>query len=303
MAADLPPGFEPYAGETVPQAPAGAPGKDGRLELDFARAEGKTCLVREFARAPFHVSGTLDHDPLAEAATVYVQSPTGGVAQGDRRSVEVTVGPDAVAGVANGSATKVFSMEANYARTDVSLSVGARGHLEYVPGTTILHADARLCRSLTLEVAPDASAVLGEVIVPGRLARGEAFAFDRYVSRVRIRGPDGLLAEDATRLQPADWSPRAPGVLGDATVLGTLFVVAPAADGDRLTDAVHERIAGVDGASADGSAAGATALPNDAGAVVRVLGDTAEDVRERLRAAWDRARRDLLGAPAPPRRK
>ena len=56
MAADLPhPAFAAYAGEEIPQAPPGAPGKDGRLELDFAASGGETRLVRDFARAPFHV--------------------------------------------------------------------------------------------------------------------------------------------------------------------------------------------------------------------------------------------------------
>jgi urease accessory protein len=294
MAADLPPAFEAYAGETVPQAPPGAPGKDGRLELAFGRREGDTRLVREFARAPFHVSGALASDPLEEAATVYVQSPTGGVAQGDRRAVDIAVGPDAVAHVSTASATKVFSMDSNYARTDVSLSVASGGHLDFVPGATILHADARFCQSLTLGVAADASAVLGDVVVPGRLARGEVFEFERYASRVEVRGPDGLLAVDAVHLRPDERPPQVPGAFGDGTVLGTLLVVAPAADAERLSDALHDRL---------GATAGATALPNGAGVLVRALGDTAADVREGLRAAWDVARRDLIEAPVPPRRK
>lgn len=296
MAADAPhPAFEAYCGEVVPQAPAGAPGKDGRLDLGFARAGGETRLVREFSRAPFHVSGTLDHDPIPEAATVYVQSPTGGIAQGDRRSIDISVGTDATAHVSTGSATKVYSMEANYARADVSLSVEDGGHLDYVPGATILHADARFCRSLTLDVAPGGSAVLGDIVVPGRLAREEAFEFERYFSRVRVRGPDGLLAEDATHLRPDDRSPRVAGVLGEASVYGTLFVVAPATDAPALSDTVHARM--------DADRAGATHLPDGAGVLVRALGDTATAVREPLRAAWDAARQELLDAPAPPRRK
>jgi urease accessory protein len=296
MAADVPhPAFEAYCGETVPQAPPGAPGKDGRLELAFADRGGETRVVREFARAPFHVSGSLDHDPLDGAATVYVQSPTGGVAQGDRRAVDVSVGPAAVAHLSTASATKVYSMEANYARTDVSLSVGTDGHLDYVPEPTILHEDARFCRSLTLDVDPGGSAVLGDVVVPGRLARGEAFDFERYFSRTRVRGPEGLLAEDATHLRPDERQPRVPGVLGDASVYGTLFVVAPAADTPALSDTLHERLAS--------DRAGATHLPDGAGVLVRALGDTAASVREPLRAAWDVARQELLGAPAPPRRK
>lgn len=342
MAADVPhSGFEQYAGEPVPQAAPGSPGKDGRLDLAFERQGGETRLVRDYARAPFHVSGTLDHDPIDAATTVLIQSPSGGIAQGDRREERISVGPEAIAHVGTGSSTKVFSMECNYASADISLSVESGGHLEYLPAPTILHPDARFCQSLSLSVDRDATAIVGDVVVPGRLARGEAFDFERYAARTEISGPDGLLAADAVRLEPASRSPQVPGVLGENVAHGTLFVVAPAADTTALSDAIHEAVCvdpvpgpagdepasdGVDDGTAstphgDGrpsaassdpvsdaatatrrAEAGATALPNGAGVLVRAVGDTTEPVRESLRAGWRVARRELLDAPIPPRR-
>lgn len=291
------PGFEAYAAESVPAAAVGSPGKDGRLELTFERVDGTTALVRDYATTPFHVSGTLGHDPHPDAETVFVQSPTGGVAQGDRHDVRVDVGPDAVASVSTGAATKVQSMEHNYAAADVTLSVGSGGHLDYVPEPTILHADARYCQDVALAVDPDATAVVRDVVVPGRLARGERFDFERYRSRVRCEGPDGLLFEDATHLAPGERDPSAPGALGEFAVCGTTFVVAPDRDAAALSDDVHDAVA-------DGPArAGATALPNGAGVAVRALADGAESVAATLDAARDRARRALIDAPAPDGRK
>ncbi|MEA5406706.1 urease accessory protein UreD [Haloarculaceae archaeon H-GB2-1] len=295
MAADVPHrSFGAYADETVPQAAVGAAGKSGRLELSFAAdADGRTCLVRDYARTPFHVSGTLGHDPLDRASTVCVQSPTGGVAQGDRHESHVRVGPDAVARVGTASATKVHSMNRNYAATTTALTVESGGHLDYVPDPTILHADARLCRDARLDVARDASAVVGDVVVSGRLARGERFEFERYYARLTGRGPDGRLFEDASHLHPADDDPTAPGVLGDFAVYGTLYAVAPSADESALSDRLHDRVADGPGRAA------ATTLPNGAGVVVRALGDRSETVSTALHGAWDAARRELLDAPAP----
>ena len=313
MAADAPrsaadehvphPAFEAYAAEAVPQAAVGSPGKDGVLELTFALADGTTALVHDYATAPFHVSGSLGHDPLSRAETVYLQSPTGGVAQGDRRDVTIRVAADAVGVVSTASATKVQSMTRNYGAADKTLRVGEGGHLDYVPEPSILHSDARFCQRVALDVAPGGSAVLGDVVVPGRLARGERFAFERYAARVSVTGPDGLLFEDATHLAPGDdaagvgGDPSAPGVLGEFDVYGTLFVVAPDRDAAALSDAVHAAVTDCE------ARAGATALPNDAGATVRALGHRAEHVQGALHAAWDVARRELLGAPAPPGRK
>lgn len=297
MAADAPhPAFEEYAAEAPPSAPVGAPGKDGVLELGFRREGDATVLAHDYATAPFHVSGTLGHDPHPAAETVCLQSPTGGLAQGDRLDATIEAGADAVAHVTDQSATKVQSMTHNYAASDTSLDVGPGGHLEYVPEPTILHADARYHQTITLDVAADAIAVVGDVVVPGRLARGERFDFERCVSRVTASGPDGLLFEDATHLAPGASDPGAPGVLGEFSVYGSLFVVAPTEDADALSDRLHASVADETARSA------ATALPNGAGVVVRALADRADHATGALYAAWTAARETLADAPAPARR-
>ncbi|KAA9395817.1 urease accessory protein UreD [Haloarcula sp. CBA1129] len=298
MAADAPhPAFEGYATEAVPQAAVGSPGKDGVLELSFEQTGDGTTLVHDYATVPFHISGTLSHDPHPDADTVFIQSPTGGVAQGDRHDVSITVGDEAVAHVSTQSSTKVQTMTCNYAAAETTLSVGAGGHLDYVPEPTILHADSRYLQELSVDLSPGATAVVSDVVVPGRLARGERFEFERYLSRVRATGPNGLLFEDATHLTPEDEDPAAPGVLGEFTVYGTTFVLAPDRDESELSDALHAVVA-------DGDArAGATALPNGAGVAVRALGDRAETVQATLHAAWDHARQELLDVPAPSGRK
>lgn len=291
------PAFEAYASESIPQAAVGAPGKDGQLELRFAPTAGGTKLVHDFATVPFHVSGTLGHDPHPDAETVFLQSPTGGIAQGDRHDIDIAVEDDAVAHVSTQSSTKVQSMNRNYAASETTLSVGPGGHLDYVPEPTIVHENARLFQDLHLELAEGGTAVLSDIVVPGRLARGERFDFERYLSRVRATGPDGLLFEDTTHLTPADTDPTAPGVLGEFAVYGTLFVVAPEADAAALSEDLHA-------AASDGEArAGASELPNGAGVGVRALGDRAETVQAALHAAWDSARNELLGADAPSGRK
>jgi urease accessory protein len=299
------PAFVGYAAEPVPQAAVGSPGKDGVLELRFESGADGTALVHDYATVPFHISGTLGHDPHPAAETVFVQSPTGGVAQGDRHDVTVDVGVNAVAHVSTQSATKVQTMRDNYAGAETQLSVAVDGHLDYVPEPTILHEGARYHANLDLDLAQGATAVIGEVVVPGRLARGERFDFERYLSRVRATDPDGLLFEDATHLAPgaADTpTPGAAGVMGEFTVYGTLFVVAPGRDGD-LSDALHEAVTTASEAASHDARGGATRLPNDAGVAVRALGDRAETVSAALHAAWDTARRNLIDAPAPSGRK
>ncbi|GAD53466.1 urease accessory protein ureD [Halarchaeum acidiphilum MH1-52-1] len=301
-ARDLPPTFETYDRESLPQVGVGSPGKVGELEATFATdADGRTRLVADYARVPYHLSGTLDHDVgRPEFSSAYVQSPTGGVAQGDRNRMHVTAEADARAHVSTGSATKVLSMDANYGRVDASFVVDDGAHLEYVPEQTILHPDARYCGETAVTLGRDASAILTDVVVPGRLARDEAFDFERYYARTTVDGPDGRILADTTHLAPDDphADPRTAGVLGDYAVLGTCYVATTRdVDSGTLSDRLVDRIA-------DGPArASASTLPLDGGAVVRALGDRADDVRAALDAAWDEASRVLLDAPAPDQRK
>ncbi|AWB27239.1 urease accessory protein UreD [Halococcoides cellulosivorans] len=289
MAADRP-GFEAYADESPPGPSVGAAGTDGRLELEFGATEGGTALVRDYARSPFHVTGTLP-DPIDRATAVCVQSPAGGIAQGDRRAVDVSVGPEAVARVTTGSATKVFGMDANYATEQVRLTVERGGHLDWRPKASILKAGARLDRRLDLSVGAAASAIVGSIVVPGRLARGERYAFDRYRAAVRIEGPGGRLATDRTDLAPDEQGALTAIGGAEGIVLGDLYVVAPDGDADALSDRLH--------AAVDGPArAGASTLPRGAGVLVRVVAPAADPVRTAIAAAHDAARRSLLGGPA-----
>jgi len=299
------PDFAEYAAEAVPAAAVGSPGKDGRLELRFATdGDGETNLVRDRARAPFHLSGTLGHDPLPRAETVFVQSPTGGVAQGDRQRVTVAARPGAVAHVTTASSTKVLSMTHNYATADVSLSVDDGAHLDYVPEPTIVHADARFYQQTELRISPSGSAIVGDVVVPGRLARGERFEFDCYRSRFRARSEGTLLVDDGTSLDPSRTDPAAPGLLDEYAVFGTLYVISmdtdPSGLSDRLHGALGERPELEENAELR---AGATALPNEAGVAVRAVGHRAEIVTDALRAVWDDARTALLGVGAPDSRR
>jgi urease accessory protein len=336
---DPPPGFDRFAAEELPQAPAGSRGKAGAFEARFERgADGRTRLVADRVTVPFHLAGTVRREAARPGvATVCVQTPTGGIAQGDRQATAVAVGADAHARVTTGAATKVLRMERNYGAESVSIRVGSDGSLEYVPEPTILYRDARFARSVDATIEPGGVLLFGDVLVPGRLARGEAFGFDRYRADLVVRGADGDLFVDAVDLDgdgdasAADASdvsagtdgadaavgvasPRGPAGFGDARVLGTFYAVSPdpAVDADALADRLHEAAstaigdAGADTDSGDGprtAVASASTLPRGSGAIVRALGWETTDVRGPLDAAYDAARRALLDAPAPAGRR
>lgn len=298
QAGSVPDAFQSYAAEPLAQAPAGGLGKQGKLEADLARrAGGETRLIRDRVRVPYHLSGTLRSDPAPGMVTLCVQEPTGGVAQGDRHRLSVTARSDARGHVTTQGATKVHSMAANYAHLDVTLRAEAGAHLEYVPGPTIVNDSARCLQTARIECASDGVVILGDVFVPDGLSDHEAFSFDHYHSRVDADVDGRLVCANAVDLQPATGDPRDPASVGEYSVVGSLYVIAPAVDTDALTERIRNCLAD------DGAHAGVSALPNEAGACVRVLAAREAEATGAVRTAFDAARRGTLGVGAPDDRR
>ncbi|WP_187432846.1 urease accessory protein UreD [Natronococcus pandeyae] len=296
----LPPAFERYADDPLAQAPAGGPGKNGVLEATFAReGDAPTRLVRDRVKVPYHLTGTLETDPAPGLTTLVAQEPTGGVAQGDRHRMTVDAKEGARAHVTTQSATKVHSMQANYAHLDASLRAAAGSYLEYVPGPTIVNEDARCLQTVSVDVADDAVVVVADVLVPDGLSDHDPFGFDHYQARVEAECDGRLVCADAVDLRPAERDPRDPATVGEYGVVGSLYVFAPAIDGveefaDRITDRIANR---------DEVHAGVSTLSCDAGVIVRILGHREADVTAAVRGAWDETRRYILGVGAPADRR
>lgn len=292
----IPPAFREYGTQRLQQSPAFGHGKHGIADLVVGReGDNPTRLLSDLVRVPYHLTGTLDGDPVAGLTTICLQDPTGAIAQGDRHTLSVEARPGARAHVTTQSASKVQTMRASYAHLEATLSAASGAFLEYIPGATILNENARCLQTTAVELAPDATVVVGDVVVPDGLSDHDPFDFDHYHSRVDARVDGSLVCADAVDLRPAERDPRGPATVGEYAVVGTLYVFAPdAADVESLADAIHDRLRD------HAVAAGASVLRADAGLAVRVLGDRSADVTTAVETAWDETRQTLLGVGAPP---
>ena len=333
----LPPAFEGYATEPLAQSPAGGPGKNGLLEATFGRDGGNpTRLLRDHVKVPYHLTGTLETDPAPGLTTLVAQEPTGGVAQGDRHRLAIDARSGARAHVTTQSATKVHSMNENYAHLDATLVAGPGSHLEYLPGPTIVNENARCLQTIDVDPAPGSTVIVSDVLVPDGLSDHEPFEFDHYHARVEAEYEGRLVCADAVDLRPADRDPRDAASVGEYGVVGSLYVFAPGSeseteveaetaveadtdgdghsqsspvdsgssetDGDAGTDGLLDRLADRI-AAFDDVHAGVSTLPYEVGAVVRVVGHREADVTGTVRAAWDEARQHTLGVGTPADRR
>ena len=253
---------------------------------------GRTRLTEVLQRPPLQVLRA--HHPeaaLPDLAAITIASPAGGVLQGDVLETAIRVGSGARLSVGTQSATRIYRAPSVPATMTTSLEVEPAGYLEFMPDPYIPYDGSRLRTTTSCVVADGGTMILGEALVGGRLARGERFGLASFESLVEIRRPDGhLLATDAVMLG-GDAPVARLGRLGQHLALGTLYVVHTGFEALTLRDAIDETVA-------PGIVAGASDLPNGAGAWLRVLAPDARSVTAVLRAAWTIARRHILGVEA-----
>ena len=279
----------------------GAPGKVGLLELGLAPRGGVTRVQHQYQRAPLHVYRPIYLDAgRPDMAFVFVQQFGDGFVQGDRCRIEVDCAPGAAVHITTQAATNVFAARENFATQLVDLRVEAGAVLEYLPDPVVPFRGSRLFQRVSVTTDPQATVILGETLLPGRVARGEAHVYDLYWAETQVRGPDGrLLFADTLRFEPARGEdPKSIGLLGPHDVIATLYVVTGRLDSVALVALLRTALDGRTDVRA-----GVSELPNGCGATVRLLGPTSKAVKAALQTAWNAARLAVLGTPAPDLRK
>ena len=284
--------------------PAPAIGSAGTLRLVVARVAGRTRIVDLECTGPVQVLRCQHLDGRApDIASVIIASPSGGVLQGDRLRIDVEVRRGARLVLDTQSAIRLYRMPARPARIEARFTVERDGWLEYIPDPYIPFAGSDTTIDTLLVVDPTAAVLIGEVVAAGRVARGEVFGMTRFESTLAGVRPGGeLLFTDATLLEPGA-ALTDPGIIGSHRSIGSLFLVAAGADSRVLRAAFPASRASLPGDGSQAAFRGASSLPNEAGAWLRVLATDSGEARAVVRSGADAARASILGAAGPPSRR
>jgi urease accessory protein len=168
----------------------------GHLSLRAAaRADGRTVLAGQSFRAPYHVSKPY-WDAEARALLVQVVNPTAGILAGDRLESAIAVEKGAALVVTTPSASRVFKMKAGRAESAQHFSVAAGGWLEVMPEALVPHRGSRYRQVTRVEIEPGGGLFFADLLMPGRVAHGEAWEWERLCVETEVRqGGDLILRE------------------------------------------------------------------------------------------------------------
>jgi urease accessory protein len=170
---------------------------DGHLHLRAVRAsDGSTALSAQSFRAPFHLSKP-NWDPEAEVLHAQVVNPTAGILEGDRLESSIAVEAGAALLVTTPSASRLFRMtEGGHATGRQHFEVAAAATLEVFPEPIVPHRGSTYFQETTIESAEGSTLLFIDQLMPGRLAHGEAWAWDRLVLGLTVRRAGELILRE-----------------------------------------------------------------------------------------------------------
>jgi urease accessory protein len=286
--------LEHYTPKTVPpeilaydsplaQLGVGKAGKIGALvlRLEQDKSNGKTSVKEQYSRVP-----------LSNMAYMYIISPSGGILQGDRYRMDITLRKHAFAHITTQGATRIYRMEGNYATQVINIDVGEDCYFEYIPDQVIPYRDSRFYQEANLLVHDNATLLYSEMITPGRVASGEHFDYDICYMKVIAKDHNGgLKFTDVAMLEPKKRDMKMFGVLSNHDVVGNMYIITKNKL-QEINTSVNTALRAIPKINA-----GASILPSNSGVGIRMLGNTASDVRYVIYEVVRIVRRIILDAP------
>lgn len=274
---DTPPEVLAY-GSDLNQLGVGRAGKLGALtlKLEYDKDRRKTIVRDLYTKVPLFAQRALYlEESLPSMAYMYIISPSGGILQGDRYRMDISLSSGALAHITTQGATRVYRMEQNFATQIVNIDLGPDAYFEFIPDQIIPYRNSRFYQTLKMRVHDTATMIYSEMIVPGRVASGESFEYDIcYMKAVGSNQNGQLRFSDIAILEPKKRDISQLGVLNNRSVVGSVYLLCPSPVVKSIRDDINSTLT-----SNSIVLAGASVMPYNSGMIVRLLGDGASALR------------------------
>ena len=125
----------------------------------------------------------------------------GGLTGGDHMRFDVSAEHDAHIVLSSQAAERAYRAHpGQIARSEVTLDVASGGRIDWLPQETILYDHAALDRRMNVQLASDATALIVEPIIFGRVAMGEVVRTVHFTDQWRVCRDGRLVFADAVRI-------------------------------------------------------------------------------------------------------
>jgi urease accessory protein len=272
---------------TTPDAIVGKASWNLALSLGFKSSDGGTVLMHRRHDGPLVVQKPLYPEGRGVCHVAVVHAP-GGIAGGDRLTLDIDLRAGAHALLTTPAATRWYKAAGLEARQTLTASIAEAATLEWLPQETIVFDQAQARNRMA--VALEATSVYAgwEITCLGRRASGEAFESGYLRQRLDINRCGRSIWTERVVLNANDRLLRSPIGLAGRHVSGTMVVAAGRLPADLLDTCRTVSLVEGEGAI--------TALPDVA--VARYLGASAEHAKAYFEALRAILRPWYAGRPA-----
>lgn len=203
------------------------------------RAQGALRLVAK-RRGPETVIADLRQDGSLKALFPKVRgnaldavflNTAGGLTGGDRMTIAVTAQRDAHVIMSSQAAERAYRAQPDQiAQSRVILNVALGGRVDWLPQETILFDHAALNRRMDVHLAADATALVVEPVIFGRVAMGETVTQVSFIDHWRVHRCGKLVFADAIRMiGNAQEQLSHAAIGGGAGAMATILLAGPTA--------------------------------------------------------------------------
>lgn len=159
---------------------------------------------------------------------VIMINSSGGLTGGDRLDWAFNVEAGCAMTVTTQACEKVYASIGGTADVSTSISVGAGAHINWLPQETILFDQAQLSRCLTVDLGSDATALIVEPVLLGRLAMDETVVSGLFHDRWTIRRDGRTIHAEAFKIGlDVDAQAAQAAVLNGAKAFVTMLLLDP----------------------------------------------------------------------------
>lgn len=270
------------------------------LELNLkCDRTNKTICTHQYTTYPLQLSPIFRLDGAnTNRAYLYTMNTSPGLLAKDELKISLQLENNTNLYLTDQAATKVHPMpiEHSQATVDYQIELRSRSCLELVPEPIILYSDAALNQNISIKLDRTAKLFFSEIVLPGRLARGEIYQFRYYLNRLNITDLTGkVLFTDAMCLQGKSNCFKDNQLFTPLPIMGNAIAVYPDLDLKLLSKELED----IKVTSFPNLESATSILPSDCGLIIRAFANKTIQLKQYFRLALEHIRY-LVNQPALP---
>lgn len=241
------------------------------LELILIKDQNQTIITHQYTAQPLGISRAFRPDITNPSRThLYLTSTSPGLLANDALNIGLKLKSKAQLFLTDQSATKVHPMPylGTKATINYEVEIGENATLEFCPEPIILFQESTLEQSIKINCHPTANLFWSEIIVPGRLAKGEFYDFNYYMNRLQINSfKEELLLIDSMKLEGKNNIFKHSNIFTSAPILGNIIMILPQVNLSLLIENLEK----IDKLNFPGIRISISTLPHNKGLILRAI--------------------------------